>query len=1145
MAGNKILHNDFFEVKGVIAHGELRIGTHEVHGGYTGLWNTEASITTTSQYLIISAGTDTYINGDSVYIRAGNNSTSNELRVQTTGVSIGGNTVWHAGNDGASSGLDADSVDGYHASRLLRIDGAAQAGPNFTSLIPSSNESYFKEVQQIETGVDFPSGAYTYGYVQSTKMSSMKFQWYVPHTGSRGDHNTQDTIYFRTGWGATQMYGWKYLIHSGNIAGQTVAAAGTATTATSAGKLSTARNIALTGAVTGNANFDGSGNISIATTATSDPTLTLSGDASGSATFTNLGNATLSVAVNNNSHTHQAENVTGGILGQSGRIALANHPEGGAMLTPSFENDLAFIVERGGNVSVYLTDSTDYTALSLNNTGAAGFSNTIPFNGSTNYTYATLPTAASVVVYDIEMPFGLSYGNTWYVDFGAGAWQAKDVTFLAFNTDTNNSEQYYKVVGGTFSGVNSGLKFTSGSYNYIRTSDGGTSWSYNRLRVVMGNWDRTGVRIAAIGAKYYNSGSLTATLMSRGGGTMWGNLAVTGTVTGSNLNVSNWDTAYGWGNHASAGYQAASTAITTSNIGSQSVSSATTATTAGAAGSAPLLSALGDYVWNANTDGRSFARGIQTSFVQATDGYPSYGSVVRIATYTGNNDGSTTELYFPYSSQYGGTSMRYRLGQYDNAGFTGWKTVVDSDNIGSYALTSLPSHTHTVSEITDFPTIPTNNNQLTNGAGYITGYTVTAQDVSSAGAMIKSGEETSSAMKKFYTTFSNNEDWQNSAISILERDLVGATQSADQYSPNLNFHWASRVSNSLWMNSSGQLNWGDYSGSGIPAADGTFKTGTLYAGTESITATKVGNWNTAYSWGNHASGGYLTSSSTDLDSRYYTETEVDTLLGTKAASSHTHGIGNITDAARWWNNFGDNHTTRTGFDAQNAPLTTGFGWRFVQGNTNSPGTNNNSQYYSLIVGLGNDYNYDLYGMQMAIPRNTTSPYISIRYEENRVLGAWQKISAGYADSAGAVAWASVSGKPSTFSPSAHTHTPTEVGLSNLSSNGNALAGNFTATGDITAYSDARVKENISTIDNALEKVMSLRGVEYNKIGSEEKSVGVIAQEIQEVLPEVVKEQEDGMLSVAYGNLTAVLIEALKDQQKQIDKLKAKLDGITK
>ena len=108
--------------------------------------------------------------------------------------------------------------------------------------------------------------------------------------------------------------------------------------------------------------------------------------------------------------------------------------------------------------------------------------------------------------------------------------------------------------------------------------------------------------------------------------------------------------------------------------------------------------------------------------------------------------------------------------------------------------------------------------------------------------------------------------------------------------------------------------------------------------------------------------------------------------------------------------------------------------------------------------------------------------------------------------------------------------------------GGALTGTWTASGDLVAYSDARVKENIKTIDNALDKVLSLRGVEYNRTDSKDKSkkVGVIAQEIKEVLPEVVFEQEDGMLGVSYGNIVGVLIEAIKEQQKQIDELKAKL-----
>ena len=109
------------------------------------------------------------------------------------------------------------------------------------------------------------------------------------------------------------------------------------------------------------------------------------------------------------------------------------------------------------------------------------------------------------------------------------------------------------------------------------------------------------------------------------------------------------------------------------------------------------------------------------------------------------------------------------------------------------------------------------------------------------------------------------------------------------------------------------------------------------------------------------------------------------------------------------------------------------------------------------------------------------------------------------------------------------------------SNGGALV----ASGDVTAFSDARVKENVETLPNALESVKQMRGVTYNKIGEEKQSVGVIAQELEEVVPQLVHTDEEGMKSVAYGNITAVLIEALKEQQVQIEELKAKLDGLTK
>jgi hypothetical protein len=110
-----------------------------------------------------------------------------------------------------------------------------------------------------------------------------------------------------------------------------------------------------------------------------------------------------------------------------------------------------------------------------------------------------------------------------------------------------------------------------------------------------------------------------------------------------------------------------------------------------------------------------------------------------------------------------------------------------------------------------------------------------------------------------------------------------------------------------------------------------------------------------------------------------------------------------------------------------------------------------------------------------------------------------------------------------------------------------MSGNMTVAGDVTAYSDARVKTNVQTIENALEKTLALRGVTYNRTDSEDvrTKVGVIAQEIIEVLPEVVNQDNDGMYNVSYGNITALLIEAIKEQQSQIEELKSIINGLTK
>jgi len=115
---------------------------------------------------------------------------------------------------------------------------------------------------------------------------------------------------------------------------------------------------------------------------------------------------------------------------------------------------------------------------------------------------------------------------------------------------------------------------------------------------------------------------------------------------------------------------------------------------------------------------------------------------------------------------------------------------------------------------------------------------------------------------------------------------------------------------------------------------------------------------------------------------------------------------------------------------------------------------------------------------------------------------------------------------------------------------NGTAGRIDASNDVVAYStsDKRLKENIKPLDNALDKVMNISGVSFDwkELTEKEKEtihgntghdVGVIAQEIEKVLPEVVTERDNGYKAVKYEKLVPLLIEAIKQQQVQIDELK--------
>jgi hypothetical protein len=120
----------------------------------------------------------------------------------------------------------------------------------------------------------------------------------------------------------------------------------------------------------------------------------------------------------------------------------------------------------------------------------------------------------------------------------------------------------------------------------------------------------------------------------------------------------------------------------------------------------------------------------------------------------------------------------------------------------------------------------------------------------------------------------------------------------------------------------------------------------------------------------------------------------------------------------------------------------------------------------------------------------------------------------------------------------------------LSEYGLNIVGNITATGSCCS-SDRRLKCNIAKIDSSLIIINRLQGVIYdwdwrsfpNRNFLKDRQIGLIAQDVEKVLPEVVHEDSDGYKSLSYDKLTVVLIEAIKELKKENDNLKESIDAL--
>ena len=495
-------------------------------------------------------------------------------------------------------------------------------------------------------------------------------------------------------------------------------------------------------------------------------------------------------------------------------------------------------------------------------------------------------------------------------------------------------------------------------------------------------------------------------------------------------NISNWDSAYGWGDHASAGYL--------TSIPSQIIQGNSKAEVIG--------SGTDDGEFKVTLQDSTYAGAGKISFRQYTSG--SY-NITELNPYTdGNisansrlvlNNLTTTnawsEIQFKLSGASSGTSTIK-----GNAGSSFQFYPVDGNvdfqisGAGTYTrLNHSIGGTLTAGGLT-YPTSNGNNGDVltSDGAGNVTwqasgggggGANVTISDTVPSGTPAAGDlwwESDSGRLKVYYTDVDTSQWVDASPPLAAQLSLSVTTNSAG--SPALSYNSGTGVFTYTppdLSNYDTAFAWGDHASAGYLTSLGD---------AAGVTTSKISNWDTAYGWGDHASAGYLTAQTSHSDVVVDGDFTTNGLLKRTSAGNYT----SVTDNSSNWD--------------------TAYGW-------------------------GNH------------------------------------ASAGY----------------STYSSNQATDTTSNVTFGSVYSNGN-----------VTAYSDVNLKEGITTISDALSKVTKLRGVSFVRKDTKQKGIGVIAQEIEKVLPEVVETTE--YKSVAYGNIVGVLIESIKELKSEVDDLKKQLRG---
>ena len=775
----------------------------------------------------------------------------------------------------------------------------------------------------------------------------------------------------------------------------------TAATVLSANKLTTARNIAITGDLSWNVNFDGSGNVTnTGTLANSGVTAATYGSSSTVPVFTVDAKGRITSVTNTG-----ITGINAASISAAGANTQVQFNDNGV-----FAGNSNFTFNKTTNVLSVPTLSGNVTGCTFSN-DAVNKSNITTRTDSGFYEHDT-PTIAEGWPLDASWMHMIDCthsndANYYSMQIAASFFNQTDLYYRS--TNNNGATAWSKIWNSSNDGSGSGLDAdlldgigavqlfnNMGAVHGTRSAFDATTPSYDfGFRFVQGstNGPATG------GTQYYSWYiGLGSDYLATGAGSYGAMFAVDRGVATPYLSVRyNENNSFGAWRKISAGF-------------------------ADNASSSSLLSALANYAWASASLPNTYSLGITNSFVGPGGGegsWQNYGSVMNMRTYSGG--GGSLQLYVPYSPTYGGTGLQVRFGNYDVStgnSWTSWKTLLASDNYNSYA----PTLTGT-------------------GASGSWSISVTGNAATATSATFLNS---SNYIQRTGSSSNLNTDFQNTPAGStrIQGDDANLTNS-----PGGTWWFYQNMRHSNGSNFWGtQVAWG-------------WEDNANRLRTRNVTANTFGGWVNYWNDSNDGAGSGL---------------DADLLDGINSSSfARVDSSSTFTVPTYFQSNLG-----ATSGALNSPPLQA-----YSTGNNSAFMSFHKGGYYAVNFGLDSDN----------ILR----------------IGGW---------SASANRW--------------------QLDMS----------GNMTVAGEVIANSDIKLKENIEVIPNALEKVYQIRGVTFTRNDQEDKEkrhAGVIAQEVEKVLPEVVMEGNDGIKSVAYGNLVGLLIEAIKEQQEQINNLTDEINKLKK